>query len=52
MAKRICDRCGKEKEVQGGRTCENGHFICQECVGVGIFSDGIKQCPLCRKPLR
>ena len=52
MDKRICDKCGKEKEVKGGRSCEKGHFICQSCVGVGIFSDGIKRCPLCSKPLR
>lgn len=28
MPKRRCDACGKEKDVSGGKTCENGHFIC------------------------
>jgi hypothetical protein len=32
MRQRICDSCGKKKDVKGGRTCENGHFICYECV--------------------
>ena len=52
FATKICDVCGKEKEVKGGRTCEKGHFICRSHVGVGIFSDGIKQCPICGKPVR
>jgi hypothetical protein len=54
--RRICDSCGKEKDVKGGRTCENGHFICKDCVwaGVGLLSFGgdLKYCPLCKKPLR
>jgi len=29
MSKRKCDACGKEKDVKGGKTCENGHFYVQ-----------------------
>jgi len=53
---RRCDKCGKEKEVSGGKTCENGHFICREDVWAGTFSgllgDSRKACPLCGKTLR
>jgi hypothetical protein len=56
--KRICDSCGKEKEVRGGKTCEQGHFICKTCVSqrIGIFDAlvlGSKPtCPLDGKSLR
>ena len=29
---RICDNCGEDKEEYGGKTCSNGHFICEDCV--------------------
>lgn len=45
-SRRICDKCGKEKDIQGGKTCENGHFICHSCVYYHIH------CPLCGKRLR
>lgn len=52
MAKRTCDSCGKEKEVSGGKTCSNGHFICSSCCNMGILMSSRKQCPLCKKDLR
>lgn len=52
MAKRICDSCGKEKDVSGGKTCENSHFICSSCIYGGFFGSTKSSCPLCRKPLR
>lgn len=52
MAERICDNCGKKKPVSGGKTCENGHFICQSCVVGGMFDSIKKQCPIDKKPLR
>ena len=56
MPRRICDSCGKEKDVRGGKTCESGHFICQDCVyGSGLqplISSSRKQCPICGKQLR
>jgi len=56
MPRRMCDSCGKERDVSGGRTCENGHFICKECVYPSGFSALISgprnQCPLCKKYLR
>jgi hypothetical protein len=53
MSQRTCDACGKSKSVDGGRTCETGHFICKDCVWSGIvFVSDKKSCPLCRKPLR
>lgn len=53
MPERICDSCGKKRSVQGGKTCERGHFICKSCVysGVILISEK-KACPVCRKPLR
>ena len=50
MATRVCDACGKKKELSGGKTCEKGHFICSSCCNMGWGSIR-KQCPLCKKPL-
>jgi hypothetical protein len=52
MSERICDACGKKKNVAGGKTCEKGHFICQSCVSGGVFGSPKTQCPVCKKPLR
>jgi hypothetical protein len=55
VPRRICDSCGEEKDVAGGKTCENGHFICKSCVwsAPALLGPGErKQCPLCDKPLR
>lgn len=55
MSKRICDSCGKEKKLKGGKTCDNGHFICKDCVyeNWNIITGGKrKQCPLCNKPIK
>jgi NMD protein affecting ribosome stability and mRNA decay len=54
MSKRVCDVCGKEKDVAGGKTCENGHFICKDCYWktAGILSGPSNYCPICKKPLR
>jgi hypothetical protein len=54
MAERTCDNCGKKRNVEGGKTCENGHFICKNCVRetVGLLSGSRTQCTLCKKPLR
>lgn len=46
MGRRICDNCGMGKDVFGGKTCPNGHFICQGCARTRTT------CPLCGKPLR
>lgn len=53
MAERVCDACGKKRDVSGGKTCEQGHFICKECVYSGIvFISERSYCPICKKPLR
>ena len=55
MAKRTCACCGKEKYLEGGKTCEKGHFICKECVWSGsstFISDEKSTCPLCKTRLR
>lgn len=52
MATRICDACGLKKEVRGGKTCEKGHFVCANCLYMGVFSASRTQCPICKKPLR
>jgi len=46
MPNRICDSCGKKKDVYGGKICEKGHFICKSC---GYTRS---TCPICGKPLR
>ena len=52
MAKRICARCGKEKDISGGKVCEKGHFICKDCVwDTGLFKPDRKYCPVCNKKL-
>ncbi len=54
MANRICAKCGKDRELKGGKVCEKGHFICKYCVydGSGIlFTHERKYCPLCDKKL-
>ena len=55
MAKRLCIQCNKEKDLTGGRVCENGHFICAQCVhgeGLAILGPSLVSCPLCGKKLR
>lgn len=52
MAERVCDSCGKTKKLEGGKTCETGHFICYNCRNVGVFSSGRTVCPICKKKLR
>ena len=52
MSERVCDSCGQKKKVAGGKTCENGHFICQSCTSGGVLSFSKTQCPICKKPLR
>ena len=51
MATRVCDVCGKKKDLSGGKTCEKGHFVCSSCKNLGMFSVRTK-CPICDKPLR
>lgn len=29
--KRICAGCGETKQVNGGKVCEKGHFLCASC---------------------
>lgn len=52
MAERICDVCGKKKKLEGGKTCEKGHFVCYSCRDVGVFSSGRTTCPICKKKLK
>ena len=52
IPRRICDACGKERDVSGGKTCENGHFTCSHCVHGGILDPTRSVCPICKKPLR
>lgn len=46
MGSRVCDNCGKTKEVSGGKTCSKGHFVCHSC------ASGHVHCPLCGHTLR
>lgn len=50
MPSRICDVCGNEKDVYGGKVCSKGHFVCKDerC----HYSDGAYRCPLDDEPLR
>ncbi|HOP45111.1 MAG TPA: hypothetical protein PLA11_16430 [Flavobacteriales bacterium] len=56
MSKRICDNDGKERELKGGKTCRNGHFICRYCHTssdlLGLFVDRRTKCPICGEKLR
>jgi hypothetical protein len=55
MAKRVCACCGKEKDVAGGRICENGHFICYHCVhetDAFLSTGGRAKCPVCKSKLK
>jgi hypothetical protein len=48
-AKRMCAKCGRERDIQGGKVCEKGHFVCKECVKPsGFFASELKKCPLCQ----
>lgn len=54
MAKRVCAKCGNEKEISGGLICEKGHFICRACSGKdkGFVVDyTLKKCPVCSTKL-
>lgn len=46
MASRVCDCCGKTKDIYGGKTCSKGHFICHSC------ASGHVHCPLDGHTLR
>jgi len=53
MAKRICDVCGKNKDLEGGKTCEKGHFVCRSCVDIGMIGYKSRDvCPICKTKLR
>lgn len=54
MPKRVCDICGKNKDLKGGVTCANGHFICSNCKYVSgwVFKEVRRKCPICDKSLR
>jgi rubrerythrin len=52
MAKRVCDACGKSKDISEGKTCENGHFICKSCRYTGVWANDRKDCPLCKTKLK
>ena len=53
MAKRTCVKCGKEKELEGGKICEKGHFVCSSCKsGYGFFGNAdLSKCPVCKTKL-
>ena len=46
MSRRICDTCGKDKSLEGGKTCKKGHFTCKDC------AYGHEHCKLCGHTLR
>ena len=46
MGSRVCDNCGKTKDVSGGYSCSKGHFICHSCGSSHVH------CPLCGHTLR
>lgn len=56
MSSRKCDNKGDVKPVKDGKECENGHFICKDCIYEGIgflgFGSVMKYCPLCGTTLR
>jgi hypothetical protein len=52
MSHRICDACGKDRAVSGGKCCEKGHFFCKPCLYGGIVLITEKAlCPICKMPL-
>jgi len=54
MPKRTCAKCGRDKEIRNGVTCENGHFVCSSCKsGQGVLGGSVTltKCPLCGKRL-
>jgi hypothetical protein len=54
MAERVCDVCGKKKDLKQGRTCETGHFVCAGCKWISGFflARERRVCPVCEKRLR
>ncbi len=52
MPKRICDSCGKEKDIKGGKVCANGHFICRADINLGMFGPTRTKCPIDDSKLR
>jgi hypothetical protein len=49
MATRSCAKCGEEKNIQGGKICEKGHFVCKGCVNKGWTA--LTRCPVCETRL-
>ena len=55
MAHRTCANCGKQKLPKGERICENGYFICKDCVWSesGLLSKKeIRRCSIDQTSLR
>ncbi|MCF8070689.1 MAG: hypothetical protein K9L30_19070 [Desulfobacterales bacterium] len=52
MADRICDACGKRKKLEGGKTCDKGHFICYSCRDGGSLFGARTKCLLCKTKLK
>ena len=52
MSTRRCDACGKEKDLRGGKTYSNEHFICKDCVWSGGWFSPRKACPFMWKTLK
>ncbi len=50
MATRVCAICGEEKNVSGGKICENDHFICKKDLADGWLTKS--RCPLDKTDLR
>lgn len=46
MSKRTCDACGKDKPLEGGKSCTKGHFTCKDC------AYHHEHCKLCGHTLR
>lgn len=45
-ASRVCDNCGHDKDVSGGKTCDKGHFLCHDCASRHVH------CTVCSHRLR
>jgi hypothetical protein len=52
MAKRLCVVCNKEKDMEGGKICEEGHFVCEADINSWIPGNRRTVCPLDKTKLR
>lgn len=52
MASKYCTKCGKDRDIKGGKFCPNDHFVCGDHVKTSMMHIPVRDCPVCGKRLQ